>query len=38
MGGDGLAPGSAGPHLVDGLPLPRPDERIFEVIAHSCSG
>ncbi|MGK5551982.1 hypothetical protein ACSNOI_10245 [Actinomadura kijaniata] len=29
MGGDGLAPGSARLHLVDGIALLRPDEQAF---------
>ena len=32
MGGDGLVPGSARLHLVDGLPLLRPDEQVFETM------
>ncbi|MET7520612.1 site-specific integrase, partial [Streptomyces sp. NPDC005480] len=32
MGGDGLVPGSARLHLVDGLPLLRPDEQVFEAM------
>ncbi|MFG2703068.1 hypothetical protein [Streptomyces sp. NPDC048386] len=32
MGGDGLVPGSARLHLIDGLPLLRPDEQVFEAM------
>ncbi|MFS4105978.1 hypothetical protein [Streptomyces sp. PD-S100-1] len=32
MGGDGLIPGSARLHLIDGLPLLRPDEQVFEAM------
>lgn len=32
MGGDGLVPGAARLHLVDGLPLLRPDEQVFEAM------
>jgi hypothetical protein len=32
MGGDGLAPGSARLHLIDGLLLLRPDEQVFEAM------
>ncbi|MEU8835659.1 hypothetical protein [Streptomyces sp900116325] len=32
MGGDGLVPGSARLHSVDGLSLLRPDEQVFEAM------
>ncbi|MGW2102813.1 tyrosine-type recombinase/integrase [Streptomyces olivaceoviridis] len=32
MGGDGLVPGAARLHLIDGLPLLRPDEQVFETM------
>lgn len=32
MGGDGLVPGSARLYLIDGLPLLRPDEQVFEAM------
>lgn len=32
MGRDGLVPGSVRLHLVDGLPLLRPDEQVFEAV------
>lgn len=32
MGGDGLVPGSARLHLIDGLPLLRPNEQVFEAM------
>jgi hypothetical protein len=32
MAGDGLVPGSARLHLIDGLPLLRPDEQVFEAM------
>ncbi|MFD3803097.1 site-specific integrase [Streptomyces sp. NPDC058619] len=32
MGRDGLVPGSARLHLIDGLPLLRPDEQVFEAM------
>ncbi|MFE0455194.1 hypothetical protein ACFW2D_28805 [Streptomyces sp. NPDC058914] len=32
MGRDGLVPGSAWLHLIDGLPLLRPDEQVFEAM------